>query len=357
MADGKVLVVGGTGHFGRLLVDDLLRFANCSLIVASRHRLRSDRFETVVADLHDPASLEAALSGVSIAICAAGPFQVLPTTLVEICLRRRVHYIDLADDRNFVLKIHSLVPHEADNLPAICTGWSTVPALSGLLTRIASDGLDEVDTVYIHMAPGNRLPRGEATMASLFHSVGQRFTVLNDGKWRTVRGCTQPRSFPFPPPIGPRWGYLIDVPDHALFPAIFHARTVEFRTASELRILNSAVSLLGSLIEKNVVRSWVPWTKILQRGAALPGFLGHDWGALGVEVMGFDGERQVTRRVSLTAHSDGQRIAVMPASVMTAMLASGPKHRGLISPAYWLTREQLVSECERRGFQLVREDF
>ena len=90
MARKKVLIVGGTGYFGRLLVEDLRRHTDCELIVAGRNS----------ADLRNPASLEAALKGASIAICAAGPFQALPTTLAELCLRDGIHYIDLADDRS-----------------------------------------------------------------------------------------------------------------------------------------------------------------------------------------------------------------------------------------------------------------
>ena len=159
MVHKRVLVVGGTGHFGRLLTDDLRRYTDCELVVADRH----------VVDLGNPASIESALSGVAVAICAAGPFQALPVTLAEMCLCRGIHYIDLADDRSFVRKIRSLVPGEGDNLPAVCTGWSTVPALSGLLARIGTAGLDPIDAIYIHMATGNRLPKKTATIAFCLH--------------------------------------------------------------------------------------------------------------------------------------------------------------------------------------------
>src|SRR6266568_2410335 len=164
----KVLVVGGTGHFGRLLVDDLRRYTDCELIVADRRS----------ADLWNPASLETVLRGVSVAICAAGPFQTLPTTLVELCLRMGIHYVDLADDRNFVRKVRFLLSTQDENLPAVCTGWSTVSALSGLLARIGSAGSQKIDSIYVHMAPGNRVSRSVGTIVSLLHSVGQSFTVL-----------------------------------------------------------------------------------------------------------------------------------------------------------------------------------
>src|SRR5438093_11131643 len=105
MKMSKVLVVGGAGYFGSLLVDDLLRQDNCELVVAGRRPFHSDRFETVEADLWNSTSLERALDGVTIAICAAGPYQSLPLTLVELCLKRGVHYVDLADDRGFVRQV------------------------------------------------------------------------------------------------------------------------------------------------------------------------------------------------------------------------------------------------------------
>jgi len=343
MARKKVLVVGGTGHFGRLLMEDLRRYTDCDLVVGNR----------TVAELWNPVLLDAALSGVAVAICAAGPFQSLPTTLPELCLGRAIHYIDLADDRDFVRRVRNLVPHQDNDLPGVCPGWSTVSALSGLLAQIGAAGLGNIDAIHIHMAAGNRLPRGRGTVASLLHSVGRPFNVCRNGRWQTVHGWSEPRNFLFPLPIGLRCGYLVDVPDHELFPQLFDARTVEFRTASELRILNLATSFLGWCVREGLVRSWSSWSRTLQRAAAIPGFSGHDWGAVGVEVIGSGGHR----RVMVIADSGGQRIAAMPASIMTAALLSGASHHGLVSPATWLTPEQLRAECRKRGFQLIVEDL
>jgi hypothetical protein len=89
MSSGKVLIVG-MGFFGRLLIDDLLNYSSCDLGVASRHPFKSKRFETVVADLRDPASLNRSLQGVAVAICAAGPYQEMPLSFAEVCLQRGV---------------------------------------------------------------------------------------------------------------------------------------------------------------------------------------------------------------------------------------------------------------------------
>src|SRR5262249_517558 len=198
----KVLIIGGNGHFGRLLTDDLRQHTDCEIAVGNRGS----------ANLFDPLSIDCALAGVAVAICVAGPFQKLPTTLAESCVRLGIHYIDFADDRHFVRKIHKLVEKRQNPQSAVCTAWSTVSALSGLLTSIAVPDSKEIKEIYIHMAPGNRLPRGGGTIASLLHSVGTSFTICRDGRWQTVRGWSEGRDYVFPAPIGRHHGFLVDVP-------------------------------------------------------------------------------------------------------------------------------------------------
>jgi hypothetical protein len=347
MRRGRVLVIGGTGFFGSLLIDDLLSYEDCDLVVASRHRLQSDRFETVIADLQNTDSLAKALATVDIAICAAGPYQQLPLSLLSLCVQRGIHYIDLTDDRGFVQSVRTSVAKQNDCSIAVCTGWSTVAALSGLLAKIASNGMRPVDSIHIQMAPGNRGARQRATITSLLNSVGRRFTVFRNGDWQTVQGWSQPRDFEFPVPVGKRRGYLVDVPDHEFFPDLFNSATVEFRAGSELRLLNGCTTLL-----RLAPWSWVPWSGVLQQAVALLSWLGHDWGAIGVEVSG--GGR---RRACIVADSRAERIAVMPASVMTGKLLSGGSYRGLVSYTDWLSEEQLRNECARRKFRLVLEDL
>src|SRR5262245_41326242 len=116
MTSSQVIVIGGDGFFGRLLVDDLRRYSDTEVIVAGRH---ASRF----ADLRDQGSLERVLDGVQVAICAAGPYQGLPPALVELCVKRGIHYIDLADDRIFVRNVRSMMNGHDDISSAVCSGW------------------------------------------------------------------------------------------------------------------------------------------------------------------------------------------------------------------------------------------
>lgn len=364
----EILVVGASGYFGSLLVEELLKYSGARIILGARnlHRLQSvwkklsqswqQRVEIQQLDLTVPDSLASALPRAKVAVCAAGPFQRLPHTLLQSCLKNNVHYIDLSDDRAFVSEAHRLCNDAASqqNQPAICSGWSSMPALSALLAGIASTGMNRIKRIRIQIAPGNRSPRSYATVASLLESVGRPFQVWQENKWTTATGWSEPATFKFPLPVGKRVGYLVDVPDHELFPALFNASTVEFRVGAEIAMFNRICSLLALFARTGIVQTWAPLAAPMTKALGITGFLGHDWGALGVECTGLTEGSRICQRACIIATHHGQYIPVMPATVMCMRLLKGERHVGGIVPLKeWLNRAELEVECQRRGYELV----
>jgi hypothetical protein len=152
-------------------------------------------------------------------------------------------------------------------------------------------------------------------------------------------------------------GYLVDVPDHELFPSIFDAGRVEFRVGAELGSLNRGLSALAHLSRRGIVHDWTRWTPLFRALLAALGRLGHEWGAVGVEIMGSSAGRPLARRACVLAERQGHRIPVLPAAVMTSELLSGRTHGGLVPVDRWLDRPRLENECRRRGYRLVVEDL
>ncbi len=365
----KVLVVGAGGYFGSLLVRELLEYTDCDVIAAGRSykhlsdklfKFKNSRLSFEVVDLKNSESVERLLSEAQVAICAAGPFQNLPLTLLELCLKKRVHYIDFSDDRQFVKKVHETVNQIADKeyLPAICSGWSTFPALSGALTRIAVNGLEKADSITIQMAPGNRSPRAIATVTSLLSSVGSSFSVWRERHWQNVSGWSGAEPCHFPEPIGQRQGYLVDVPDHEIFPALFDVDSVEFRVAPEIHFFSQILSLMAWFRRKGFVRNWAPYAAVLRKAASLLGFLGHDSGAVSVEVLGTKKGIKSRKRVCIITDKEGQCIPVIPATIMVASLLKNElNHKGLVPVDDWIEKEDLQRECQKRNYRLIIEEL
>jgi saccharopine dehydrogenase-like NADP-dependent oxidoreductase len=365
-----VLVIGGTGYFGSLLVEELLQYSDCNILLGARKPGRLEdarqtwpehwrqRTEIQELDLNVPASLAPCLKRVQVAVCAAGPFQKLPHTLLKACLESNIHYIDLADSRSFVREAHKLVGEITQDraCPVICSGWSAVPALSASLANIASENMDVIDQIRIQIAPGNRAPRSYGTVASLLECVGTPFRIWQNGSWATVSGWSKPTNFDFPLPIGRRQGYLVDVPDLELFPPLFKASTVEFRVGAEIPAFNQGCSLLAQIAKAGIVRNWSGWASLFQKAMVLVGAMGNDWGAVGVTCLGLKNGQAVSRKACVVATHHGHYIPVMPAAVMCTRLLDGELHTGgLLGLRNWLDRDQLDVECSRRNYRLVVE--
>jgi hypothetical protein len=366
MSDATVLVVGGSGYFGRLLVDELCRFTTCDIVIGGRDQTKiaqiinasehKNRLRAQAMDLRQPDSIDIALSNVEVAICAAGPFQSFPLTLVERCIEQKIPYIDLADARAFVRGVNQL-PGARSAASAVCSGWSAVPALSGALAAIASRGFEELHKIHSQIAPGNKAPRGQSTVSSLLESVGQKHQLWRNDKWETASGWSEPCGFSFPSPIGYRLGRLVDVADYDIFPEKFKAQTVEFRVSSELEFLNKGVDVLSWFVRRNLAPPLTPFTPIFQSSMALFGLFGSDAGAVGVECTGRKGNETVRRRASIVAERLGHWIPIMPATIMTKrIIEQRDKFIGLQDPVSWITEEELNRECETRNYKLVVEE-
>lgn len=366
MTSKRVLVIGGTGYFGRILVQDLLQYTDFHIVAAGRsagklQEMRAklpeynSRFFNKVLDLNNTIHCNEGIKGNDIVICAAGPFQEIPLTLANACMDKSIPYIDLADDRKYVTSVRKLSVQQNPLVP-VCTGFSSVPALSGALINIAKKELETIKSIQIQIAPGNKAPRGFSTVASLISSIGKDFTVMQNGSWTNVKGWSQPRVFKFPAPIGNKTGYLVDVADHELFPTHFGADTVHFRAGAEIDLFNSGMSALASLTNSGAIKNLRDMSGVLQMAMSAFGFLGHDWGALGVEVQGLSGENQKTIRLSIVAEHQGQQIPVMPASIMCKRILEGSTETsGLVPFDTWIEREELEVECVKRNYKLVVE--
>src|SRR5689334_17418702 len=110
----RVLLVGGYGNFGKFIAKRLAREAAITLIIAGRSANKAQRLaeelNTEWAALDIRMDLDLAWERIKpdILVHTSGPFQEQGYEVAEACIRNRVHYVDLADGRDFVTNIERL---------------------------------------------------------------------------------------------------------------------------------------------------------------------------------------------------------------------------------------------------------
>ncbi|HET6431998.1 saccharopine dehydrogenase family protein [Dyella sp.] len=334
----RVLLIGATGVFGSRIARRLAGDATVALTLAGRHGeslarlgdVLGDRtVATAVLDVQAP-DLVAALGAhrPQLVIHAAGPFQQQDYRVAEACIALGSDYVDLADGRAFVCGISTLDARARAAGCVVLSGASSVPALSGAVVDALAPRFAQLHAIRSAISPGNRSPRGDATVAAILGYCGRPVPVWRDGRWQTGYGWSDHRRQRFATlrrPVA-----LCDVPDLALFPARYHGvRTVEFRAGLELGLLHWGTWGAALLVRLGWVRDLPRHARALRRLSERFVRFGSDVGGMAVELEGVavDGSPLALRWWLEAGAGDGPEIPAMPAVVLARQLAAGRRPR------------------------------
>ena len=353
----RVVVYGGDGFFGGLVVGDLLEHSRAEVVIASRHLKQSTfhPFETrvrkVESDMTHYASVLSTIEGAKAVVSCVGPFQGQSLNILRACIEKRIAYVDVADDRDFVARCHGLSAEIKTAGIAAFVGCSVVPGMSSLLTKYCQQEIPSIRRTKICISPGTKHPRGHGSFLCLLATIGNEFSVPDGAGQKRIRGWTDRERVDFPPPMGKRWVYsVVDIADYFVQPMYFGVHGVEFKIGSELGILNRSLSGVRELKRllgfKNI--DWLfPASRALVFAASL---FGTSQGGVMVEVMG-DG-RDIS--LSVFAEERGEIIpAILPSLAAQMILQGEVDFRGIVPLPDWLTREKFTEELANRRVRIA----
>lgn len=351
----RVLLIGASGVFGSRIARELVNDSRFRLILAGRQMaslialaesLRDSSVQLAVLDVGAPdlAALIAPLQP-QLVIHAAGPFQSQDYRVAEACLACGSDYVDLADGRDFVCGIAALHDRASAAGRLLVSGASTVPALSSAVVDALLPRFSTLQRIEHAISPGNRAPRGDATVAAILGYCGRPLQVWRNGRWQTGYGWMSSRRQVFP--FGRRWVGLCDVPDLELFPARYRGvQQVLFRAGLELKLLHFGTLAAAWLVRSGLIRDLACHATFLRRLSERFLRAGSDVGGMVVELSGCDEQGQPLRlRWSLSAAAgDGPQIPATPAVVLARKLADGQLlQRGAMPCMGLLTLDEVLA--------------
>lgn len=359
----SILVIGGTGVFGSLIVDELLasplKFhvsaaARGSGAVNKSRRI-DGRHAFVTLDLNDTLALQRTVTGHAIVILAAGPFQEISAEVALVSTRAGAHFIDINDSPAY----HARLVGVADELKAtgraVLSGMSSLPGISLPLFCAIKDDFDTIDAIEIALFIGNANKKGAAAVHSALENLTTPVTVWRGGKKRTTMGWTKKVLHPFPKPIGAKPAYSFASPDPLVFPEIATFRDLTVKVSFESRMVRGLFTLLHSVAHLG----WYAAVKHLIDAARplwnLTRVFGSEWGCVSVVVKGLKDGRSLIRQAALLAPESGQRLAALPSVLAAEALARGTvRGTGLVGVDLWMKPKEFLEKMQERGFRLVR---
>ncbi|GAA3383697.1 NAD(P)H-binding protein [Cryptosporangium minutisporangium] len=365
MAAPRIVVVGGTGFYGRYLIADVLAHSDAEVRVVARGPAQppfpDPRVEVVAADHTDVAALARLVAGAAAVVHCAGPYQAMPGRGLPLgpalaAINAGVPYVDLAEDGPFRRAVLDVATGAT---APVLTGASVVPGLQVIAVAELAAGLDRVDEIRCAAAPDTRRHRGPAMFRAMLHGLGAPFDAPRGGRPTRVYGWSEPEWVRFPPPVGRRLVYQVyEMADLAVLAELYGAGTISFKAGTEHAGLNRLLGWAAAARARTgKPRRAERFTPVVRGLSWLAGRVGNEAGGFLVEVRGARAERPVRCALGMTAAVGGGRMPSLLAGIaVTELLAGRLTAPGPVALDAWLSPERAWAELAARGVALWRDD-
>jgi uncharacterized protein YbjT (DUF2867 family) len=357
----RVLVIGAGGVFGSRLAKGLVR-DGFEVVVAGRSRARAEAARAEVgaasATALDTRTLTAAdltATGASIVVDAAGPFQGAEPRVARAAIAAGLHYVDLADARDFVAGFRTLdEAAQAAGVTAL-TGASSTPALSNAVLDALTEGWTRIDAVEAAISPGARAPRGRSVTEAILSWLGRPVRVFENGGWTERTGWREVWTRDFGP-AGRRQLSLCETPDLDVLAERFRPTDRALFMAG----LEPGFAHWGAWGLARLVRATGfdprPLAGVVMRLSELASAFGDDRGAMRVEATGRDAGGRAVRAIWLLIAQPGVGPVTpgIPALAAVKAIAAGRPKPGARACVGELSLGDLEAELTRHGIAVSR---
>ncbi len=296
----KILILGGYGTFGKRIATKLAEDLDLQVIVAGRSLQKAQNLVDSILLKNPKANVKALAldwrandfpqklkDNADVVIHSAGPFQGQDYIVAQTCIELKIHYLDLADGRDFVTHIGQLDAKAKENEVVVISGASSVPGLSSVIIETFAPQFAILREIEFGIASANKLDRGDATITAILGYVGKPFQRLENGKWKTVFGWQNLHRHYYGDNIGLRWHGNCDIPDLALLPARYPSlKSVVFHAGLEVSFLHLTMWHMSWLSRMKIVKDWSFFHKSITAMSRWFSRFGTDVGGMYVSMKG-----------------------------------------------------------------------
>lgn len=359
----RALILGGYGNFGKRISEALVR-SGIPVIVAGRNlskatalcsdiETRNPNCEAIpaVVDVNDGLADQLRRLNPGVVINTAGPFQNADYSVAQTCVESKIHAIDIADGRDFVVGISRLNEAAKAAGVAVVSGASTVPGLSSAVLGAYADKFETIESLTYGISPGQKAERGLATTAGILSYIGKPLkpssgSVEPHYGWQDIYRQEYPE-------LGKRWMANCDIPDIDILPEKYGIENIRFSAGMESGFLHLGIWVTSWLVRLGLPIKLQNHAPILLRLSHLFDFLGSSDGGMHMIIEGkdADGNDHQVKWFIIAKNGDGPHIPTIPAIVLAKKLIRGElSFRGASACVGLVSLEEYLRELE--GFDI-----
>lgn len=325
----RVLILGGYGHFGSRIAASLAK-SGISIIIAGRELKKAEdlcnklhqetpesRIEVAAFDANKVLDKQLDRLKPIVVINTIGPFQRADYAIAKTCIQHKVHYIDLADARDFVTGITRLDSLAKEKNVLVVSGASTVPGLSSAVLDHYITEFSVIHTLIYGISPGQKAPRGLATAESILTYLGKPLKPWDNQNqvhfgWQDIYREDYPE-------LGKRWMGNCDIPDLDLFIDRYGIKNIRFSAGMESSLLHLGMWMISYLVRIGLPLNLPKYAKeLLSLSHAFDSF-GTTSGGMHILMKGTDkaGKPLEIKWYLIAKNNDGPQIPCVPAIILS----------------------------------------
>jgi saccharopine dehydrogenase (NAD+, L-lysine-forming) len=362
----RILILGGTGHTGKLIARHLLERSEAVITIAARHTDKAQAFAeelnqqysglraaAIYTDAADLESLRAAFRDQNLVVVAA-PTTAYAEIVAHAALETGVDYLDVQLGAKKFALLQSLAEKIERAERSFITEAGFHPGLPSALVRYAAAHLDTIESAitagFLNM--GKDLPYTEAVDELINSFKGYQGQVYKNGQW-TKTTSFETRKIDFGGDIGWKQCY-----------SMFFE---ELRPLPEMYPLLKDIGFYMS--ESHWVTDWVImpvtwiWLKIMPHAVRPIGkFLWWGMGTfhkppyrveLQIQACGFK-DGQMAKVWARVAHPDGYELTAIPVvATLLQYLDGSARKPGLWMMGHFVEPIRLMKDMEKMGVQFT----
>ncbi|MBX4149394.1 saccharopine dehydrogenase family protein [Paenibacillus lautus] len=345
----RIVVVGGYGHVGRIICEELGEKYPGLVYAAGRSLERAERFSQETSGKVLPMRLD---MGQPVMASEWERIKLVVMCLdqaddawVGACIRSGTHYVDISAKAEFLNQVSKWKDAAEESGSSAILSVGLAPGLTNLMASWASKGLDVTESVDISIMLGLGDRHGKAAVEWTVDNLLSTFQVMENHRVKTVASFSDGRSVFFGEKIGRKSVYRFPFSDQSTLPNTLEVPTVSTRLGFDSSPLTTMLAgFRASGLHHLLKVKWI-------RNAAVKAFMnirmGSDDVALKVEAQGKRRGKNSTVESLLVGRDQSRLTAKVAASVADALysgnIACGVFHIEqvfeLASMKGWLEKE------------------
>lgn len=335
MTPKRILIIGGTGVFGKRLVRHLANLENIALFVSSRSGAKAEQFVATLGSknaqgvaLEHGKNLDEHLAKINpfAVIDCSGPFQTSNYDTAQSVIKSGAHFIDLADARDYLAGFSKALNALAmSHGVSAMAGASSTPTLSSSVVDHLGHDWQRIDTIDICITPGGKSEVGQSVIAAILSYVGEPITHWKNGRLAETTGWSGAKTVRLAQ-LGKRRVAAVETYDAEYLGPRHSVRSrISFSAGLESSVEQRGLELIASLRKRRLFPDPRKLIPLLLKARTITRIPTSDQGGMMVEMRGLDALGvAVQSRWSLIARNDyGPNIPILPAAAALQALMNG----------------------------------